>query len=129
LIEVVPAASSETVPRYTFSRSEHLKSGDEIKKAFARGRKISSSGAKLFYLENGMKVNRVAFTFPRKYGNAVERNRSRRLSREAYRLTKPRMKGGFDLVILVYPGGDNYQRRVHQLDSLFVKAGLITDVT
>jgi len=129
LIEIVSAVSSEQVKRYTFTRKEHLKSGDDIKKAFARGRKTSCTGAKLFYLENGMNVNRVVFTFARKYGNAVERNRSRRLSREAYRLTKPRMKSGFDLVILVYPGGDDYQRRVHQLDSLFVKAGLITDVT
>jgi len=129
LIEIFPAVSSDLVKRYTFTRNEHLKNGDEIKKAFAHGRKTSCTGAKLFYLENGMKVNRVAFTFARKYGNAVERNRSRRLSREAYRLTKPRMKRGFDLVILVYPGGDDYQRRFHQLDSLFVKAGLITDVT
>lgn len=120
---------AETAERFFFPKKEHLKNGSDIKKAFARGRKSSCSGAKLFYTENGTEANRIAFTFARKYGNAVERNRSRRLSREAYRLIKHRLESGFDLVLLVYPGGDEFSRRLHQLESLFLKAGLITDMT
>lgn len=119
----------DPVPAATFPRKERLKGGDDIKRAFARGRKASCPGAKLFYFENGTDENRVAFTFARKYGNAVERNRSRRLSREAYRLMKSRFKRGFDLVILVYPGGDDFPVRVRQFESLFLKAGLIADVS
>jgi hypothetical protein len=57
----------------------------------------------LFVLKNGLPGNRLAVTFMRKFGNAVKRNRTRRVSREAYRLLKHRLKTGFDLVILVYP--------------------------
>lgn len=129
MIDTVPAMPGSPVERYTFARKERIKGGDDIKRAFARGRKASCPGAKLFYFANGTDENRVAFTFARKYGNAVERNRSRRLSREAYRLMKSRLKRGFDLVILVYPGGDDFRLRVRLMESLCMKAGLIADVS
>jgi ribonuclease P protein component len=72
---------------------------------FNRGKVVSCRGAKLFVLKNGMSGNRLAVTFARKFGNAVKRNRTRRVSREAYRLLRNRLKTGFDLVILVYPVG------------------------
>jgi len=118
---------TETVKQFGFTRKERLKGRNEIKEAFARGRKTSCPGAKLFFIENGIGRNRIAFTFARKYGNAVERNRSRRLSRESYRLIKSRLMCGFDLVLLVYPGGDDLQHRSQQLSILFTKAGLLSD--
>jgi ribonuclease P protein component len=78
----------------------------------------------LFFRGNGLAHNRIAFTFARKYGNAVERNRARRLGREAYRYMRNRLKGGFDLVLLVYPGKDTLTGRQEQLKVLFSKAGL-----
>jgi ribonuclease P protein component len=78
-------------------------------------------------MANGLAHNRIAFTLARKYGNAVERNRARRLSREAYRLTKNQLKTGYDFVLLVYPGQDQLKNRLEQLDLLFSKAGLQVD--
>jgi ribonuclease P protein component len=74
---------------------------------------------------NGLKYNRVAFSFPRKYGNAVERNHSRRLSREAYRLLRSGLRQGYDLVLMVYSSRDNFSARMGQLRVLFLKAGLL----
>jgi ribonuclease P protein component len=96
----------------------------------------------LFVLKNGLPYNRIGFTQTRKYGNAPERNRARRLGREAYRLLRPRLKTGFDLVLLVYPGQStpvgperpksrikpgrsSLEARLVQLRSLFGKAGLL----
>lgn len=81
----------------------------------------------MFLRENGKATNRIAFTFARKYGNAVQRNRSRRLSREAYRRIKSQLKQGYDLVLLIYPDGDRYDHRVRQLDNLVLKAGLFAE--
>jgi ribonuclease P protein component len=86
-------------------REERLKGRDEIRAVFNRGKVVSCRGAKLFVLKNGVSGNRLAVTFARKFGNAVQRNRTRRVSREAYRLLRNRLKTGFDLVILVYPVG------------------------
>ncbi len=67
------------------------------------------------------------FTFPRGYGTAVERNYSRRISRESYRLIKGHLAGGFDFSVFVFPGKDDFSVRKDQLISLFKKAGLWSD--
>jgi ribonuclease P protein component len=71
-----------------------------------------------------LSYNRIVFTFARKYGNAVNRNRARRVGREAYRHIRNELKDGYDLVLLVYPGKDSFARRMEQVRILFSKAGL-----
>ena len=86
-------------------------------------------GAKLFLLKNDLPYNRICFTFSRGFGNAVARNRARRLGREAFRMIKPRLSGGYDLILLVYPessgSGITFSDRMKQLEFLFSKAGLL----
>ncbi|MDR2842768.1 MAG: ribonuclease P protein component, partial [Spirochaetaceae bacterium] len=69
--------------------------------------------------------NRIAFIFARKFGNAVQRNRARRLGREAYRHLRLRLKRGFDMALLVYPDEIDFKGRMRQLETLFSKAALI----
>lgn len=79
----------------------------------------------MFILPNELPYNRLAVTFSRKFGDAVRRNRARRLSREVYRLNKSRLRPGFDLVLLVYPGKDEFQARLAQFETLSHRAGLL----
>ncbi|AEF80300.1 ribonuclease P protein component [Leadbettera azotonutricia] len=109
---------------YSFPRQERLKGRDEIREVFNRRKAVSCAGAKLLTLKNGLDHNRVAFTFSRKFGCAVERNRARRQGREAYRHLRGELKTGFDLVLLVYPGKDDFASRMQQLTELFRRAGL-----
>jgi ribonuclease P protein component len=113
---------------FRFKRDERLKRREEIRAVFNHREVVSCPGAKLFRLENGLARNRIAFTFARKFGNAVERNRARRVGREAYRLLKNRLKSGYDLVLLVYPGKDFLADRMDQLETLFFRAGLLTGI-
>ena len=108
-----------------FPRKERLKGRDEIREVFSRGKVVSCPGAKLFRHRNGLEHNRIAFTFSRKYGNAVARNRSRRLSREAFRFLRNELRAGYDLVLLVYPGRDIFSARMDQVRDLFSRAGLL----
>lgn len=108
-----------------FPRKEKLKGRNEIREVFNLRKSVSCSGAKLLTRRNGLSHNRIAFTFARKFGNAVERNCSRRLSREVYRHLRNELRQGYDLVLLVYPGRDVFSLRQEQLRELFFRAGLL----
>ena len=110
-----------------FKREERIKNPVTFKNLFKNGKKTSVYGAKLFYLENNLEINRVGFSLPRGYGNAVQRNLSKRYSREVYRLLKTHLNTGYDFILLVYPGNDSFSTRCVQFRTLFEKAGLIKE--
>lgn len=110
-----------------FKREERIKNPVTFKNLFKNGKKTSVYGAKLFFLENNLEINRVGFSLPRGYGNAVQRNLSKRYSREVYRLLKTHLNTGYDFILLVYPGNDSFSTRCVQFRTLFEKAGLIKE--
>lgn len=48
---------------------------------------------------NDLAWSRIACAVPRRYGNAVARNKLRRLYREAFRLEKRRIPAGYDILV------------------------------
>jgi ribonuclease P protein component len=119
-----------------FPREEHLKRRQDIQAVFKKGSTASCYGARLFFLHRDGDGRRIAFTFAHKFGNAVKRNRARRLSREVYRHLRSQIKGGYDLALLVYPDKNDssegkrppsgFSRRLKQMRVLLSKAGLFT---
>jgi ribonuclease P protein component len=115
---------------FRFKREEHLKKRNEIREVFGKGKRFGCRGAKLFLLKNGLPRNRICFTFSRGFGTAVQRNRAKRISREAYRNLKPRLQRGYDIILLLYPNAPDKQEGqdcAGQLRYLFSKAGLLTN--
>ena len=55
----------------------------------------------IFARPNGMSRSRLGVTATRRIGNAVVRNRARRLVREAYRTHRRDVPAGFDIVVVV----------------------------
>ena len=112
---------------FRFKREERLAGRDCIKGVFGKGKRIGCLGAKLFVLQNNLPLSRICFTFSRGFAGAAERNRAKRLGREAYRSLKPNIISGYDLILLVYPDNPDtaYAGRVKQLEYLLVKAGLL----
>lgn len=112
-----------------FKLEERIKRASEIKNLFKNGKRVSVVGAKLFYLPNNLKFNRIGFPLPRGFGNAVERNRAKRLSRETFRNLKAHLNTGYDMLLLVYPSSEKHSflSRCEQFQTLCKKAGLLRE--
>ncbi len=78
-------------------------------------------------MENALPYNRVLVAPVRKAGNAVARNRLRRVGKEAYRRLKPRLRGGFDMAFVLYPGDYSFSERLEQFQRLLRDARVLND--
>jgi len=93
------------------------------------GRQHSASGLRLSYSPNEQATNRYGFIVGKRLGNAVQRNRIRRLLRESVRALHPGLQQGFDVVLIAYPPlHDQTLADIQQLNkTLFHEAGLLKE--
>lgn len=82
------------------AREHRLRRNRDFDRVRARGRSWSSASIVLIAAENGTSANRYGFTAGKRLGGAVERNRAKRLLREATRALHPRLRHGFDIVLI-----------------------------
>ncbi len=93
--------------RFTLPKEEKLKHEKQIREVFDKGSSITVFPLKLIFLRTENKISKfqVGFTVPKKnFRAAVQRNRIKRLLREAYRLNKHRIfnksEGSYALMFL-----------------------------
>lgn len=77
-----------------------LTRNNDFRRAYAKGKSYVSPVVVVYVLKNRQRLLRVGITTSKKIGNAVQRNRSRRVIREAYRQLADRVRPGFDLVFV-----------------------------
>ena len=111
--------------RKNLTRQERLNKGKEISRLFQIAKRVKCSELKLLYIENHCTVNRIAVCTAKGFKKAVDRNREKRICREAYRLLKNEIKPGYDLVVVIYPGVYMFIERFRQLQALLKRAGLV----
>lgn len=79
-----------------------LKQNTDFVRLYYRGKSIASPALVVYSMKNSAGVCRVGITTSKKIGNAVERNRSRRVIRAAFQsvLKNYSIQGGRDLVFV-----------------------------
>ena len=83
-----------------FSARQRLRKTDDFRRVY-RGRcRASDSQLLLYTAENGLGYCRLGVSVSRRWGNAVRRNRIKRLFREAFRLHQAELPGSLDLIMI-----------------------------
>ncbi len=84
-----------------YQKAERLRVSRQFKWVYDKGRRYHSPLFTLFVLKNNEPVSRLGVTVTRKIGNAVERNRCKRILREIFRQNKTLLINPYDLVFNV----------------------------
>jgi ribonuclease P protein component len=89
------------MPRATFRPHERIRDPRDFRRAFERKRSVSDAVLVVHGVENGRDYPRLGISIGRKkVRSAVDRNRVKRLIREAFRLGKAELPAGIDLVVV-----------------------------
>ena len=82
--------------------SEVLKESSQFSSCFKKGRYIFCGFVTVYYIANGLEINRVGISVSKKvFKRAVDRNRAKRIIRAAYRLNESKFERGYDIVFAV----------------------------
>ena len=108
-----------------------VKSSRRFKTVYKRGKSFVSGELVTYVLKNGLNNNRYGITAAKKIGNAVTRNRARRIIRAAYFeiCDNINLKRGYDFIFIArsktpyLKSTDIYPKMCEHLE----KAGVITE--
>lgn len=81
-------------------RQEVLRGSKNFSAVYKKGKSVGDRYVVIFYKKNGLSYNRTAFLASKKVGNAVARNRARRLMKESVRQMAPIKETGYDIIFI-----------------------------
>lgn len=89
--------------RLSFPKSKRLSKNHEFRTVLARKLRVSNDLFILYVAENSCGHPRIGISIAKATGNAVMRNRIKRLLREAFRQTQHQIPDSFDYLFMISP--------------------------
>ncbi|MHC5076332.1 MAG: ribonuclease P protein component [Planctomycetota bacterium] len=89
------------VKKLSFSKRKRLLRNEDFKAVLEQNRKAGDGLVTLYVAENGFGFSRIGISVGKGYGNAVARNRLKRLMREVFRQNQHKIPQNLDYVIVI----------------------------
>jgi ribonuclease P protein component len=107
----------------SFGKRERICKKRDYSTIYEQGARLHSKHFTIISCRNRGDTSRLGITVSKKVGNAVQRNRIKRLLREFFRLNKSRLSSFRDIVIVAKKGayGLAYQDVCRELENLLIK--------
>jgi ribonuclease P protein component len=89
--------------RFSFPKKKRLISNRQFKSVMGNGRRLSNGVLTLYMAKNDFSYPRLGVSVGKSCGNAVVRNRLKRLLRESFRQSQDVIPAGFDYLLMISP--------------------------
>ena len=107
---------------FRFKKKERATEPQDFRRGMKLGRRSSSRNFMLFIQESEKTFHRLGIVMKKEIGPAAFRNRMKRYIREFFRLNKHKLKGSYDIILMVKRGCsfNRYQDAEKELRGLFI---------
>ena len=82
-------------------KTRMIKRRHEFKMLFSKGKIVYNKNLTFYYINNKLSINQLGIAVSNKSGNAVERNRIKRLIRENYKTLEDKLSTGYNILFSV----------------------------
>ncbi len=108
---------------YSFQKKQKIRKRREYQAVYEKGRRVHSKSFVILLMPNDEGTTRFGITVSKKVGNAVRRNRIKRLLREYFRLNRDLFQDSTDVVVIARKGMSllNYRDLSRELDAVLEK--------
>ncbi len=110
-------------------KSLTLKENKDFRRLYYRGKSKASANVVTYVAKNRGKKCRIGITSSKKIGNAVERNRARRVIRAAFTQLEGRIDGSWDFVFVARSRTAQVKMQcvLHDMEQQLLSLGVINE--
>jgi ribonuclease P protein component len=101
---LAPGKGRYSMETQTFGKDERIRKRQDYLRIYEQGVRRHTQRFTIIICPNQSGIRRLGMTVSKKTGNAVQRNRIKRLLREFFRLHKSRLPASQDIVIIAKRG-------------------------
>jgi len=101
----------DILKRYSFGKNERLVANEQFKAVLKGNLSAGDALLTVYMRQNECGYPRLGVSVGKSAGNAVLRNRLKRLVRESFRLNREKLEQGFDYVVMISPRFSNRSKK------------------